>query len=100
MQLHNVHIDEARLAEFCRANHIAELLIFGSITRPDFHDNSDIDVAVTYEPSAGLSLLDFAAHEIKLSELLGHEVHLTERSTIPAKYSDYFLRGAIRAYAA
>lgn len=100
MILHDIQIDEAKLAAFCRANDVAELLIFGSATRSDYGGNSDIDVAITYKPEAKFSLFDFAAHELELTKLLGHEVHLTERSTIPAKYSDYFLRGAIRAYAA
>ncbi|HWB52823.1 MAG TPA: nucleotidyltransferase domain-containing protein [Tepidisphaeraceae bacterium] len=100
MELHDIHIDEAKLAEFCRANHIVELLVFGSATRSDFRNDSDIDVAITYEPNVKISLIDFAAHELDLTKLLGREVHLTERSTIPARYSEHFLRGAITAYAA
>src|SRR5438477_2122924 len=38
------------IAEFCRRHHIRKLALFGSILRPDFRPDSDIDVLVEFEP--------------------------------------------------
>jgi predicted nucleotidyltransferase len=100
MTLHGIHIDDERLADFCRRHSVRELSFFGSVTRDTFQPESDVDVLIAYEPGIRLSLWDFAAHELELTELIGREVHLTERSTIPAQHASYFLRGAVRAYAA
>lgn len=37
---------------------VAELALFGSILRNDFHSGSDVDILVTYEPSAQRGLLE------------------------------------------
>jgi len=38
-----------QLAEFCRGHHIRKLALFGSVLRPDFLPESDIDVLVEFE---------------------------------------------------
>ena len=100
MTLHDVQINEARLAEFCRQRRIRELLIFGSLTRDDFGPDSDVDLAIEYAPDASVSLWDFAGDELDLTDMLGRPVHLTEKKTIPAKLVDLVLKGAVPAYAA
>jgi predicted nucleotidyltransferase len=45
-----IPIDEAALAAFCQRNHIRWLAFFGSVLRPDFRSNSDIDILVDFEP--------------------------------------------------
>ena len=99
MKLHDVEIDEGKLAAFCRANHIRELLIFGSLTGDSFGPASDVDLAIEYEPDAKVSLFEFAGHELELTDMIGRPVHLTERSTIPSRVRDVVLRGAVPAYA-
>ena len=46
----NILFPGDRLAEFCRANGIASLAVFGSALRDDFGPQSDIDLLVEFEP--------------------------------------------------
>jgi hypothetical protein len=63
------------LAEFCRRHHISRLALFGSVLRPDFRPDSDIDVLVEFEPgrTPGFAFFDI---EAELSQLLGRRVDL------------------------
>ncbi len=45
-----IGIDRSRIAEFCQANHIRKLALFGSVLRSDFTTDSDVDVLVEFEP--------------------------------------------------
>ena len=72
----NVSIHHDRLAEFCRANGIAELALFGSVLRDDFGPDSDIDVLVRFEAEARPTLFDFDRMERELAAIFGREVDL------------------------
>ncbi len=63
------------LAEFCRLHHISKLSLFGSVLRPDFRDDSDVDVLVEFEPgeTPGLAFFDI---ETALSDLFERRVDL------------------------
>ena len=67
----NVSISQERLVEFCRANGITRLAIFGSALREDFGPESDIDVLVEFAPGCAPGLLGMAGMEIDLSALFG-----------------------------
>ena len=67
----NVSISQERLVEFCRANGITRLAIFGSALREDFGPESDIDVLVEFAPDRAPGLLGMAGMEIDLSALFG-----------------------------
>jgi len=45
-----IDIDRERLAELCRRHHIRRLALFGSVLRPDFRSDSDVDVLVEFAP--------------------------------------------------
>ncbi len=70
-----VHVQPNTLAEFCRRHHIRRLALFGSVLRPDFRADSDIDVLVEFEPgrTPGLAFFDI---EAELTRLLGRRVDL------------------------
>ena len=74
-----------KVAEFCRANHIRRLALFGSVLRDDFREDSDVDVLVEFEPGH-VPGLAFFRMERELSELLGRKVDLNT----PGFLSDYF----------
>jgi predicted nucleotidyltransferase len=40
------------ISAFCKRHHIQELSLFGSVLRPDFGPDSDIDVLAEFEPEA------------------------------------------------
>ncbi len=60
MGCHGIEIPKARLAEFCRRNHIQRLSLFGSILRDDFGPDSDVDFLVEFEPGQTPSLFTMA----------------------------------------
>ncbi len=80
-----IDIPKAKIAEFCRANHIRRLALFGSVVRDDFREDSDVDVLVEFEPGHVPGLAFFRL-EKELSELLGRNVDLNT----PGFLSDYF----------
>ena len=67
----NIEFDRQALAQFCEANHIRKLSLFGSVLRDDFRPDSDVDLLVEFEPGAKVGLFDIARMEIELSPLFG-----------------------------
>lgn len=75
-------IDHDRLADFCRRWQIAELSLFGSVLRDDFHLASDVDVLVSFEPTAEWGVLDHIAMQEELTGLFGRRVDLVSRRAV------------------
>ena len=71
----HIHVDQKRIAEFCRRHHIRRLSFFGSVLRDDFRPESDVDVLVEFEPERVPGLAFFAMEE-ELSQILGRRVDL------------------------
>lgn len=67
------------IEDFCRQWRISEFALFGSVLRPDFSDDSDVDVLVTFSPEARWSLFDFVAMQDELGALLGRRVDLVSK---------------------
>lgn len=75
----NINVPYGQLAAFCRRWKIEEFALFGSVLRNDFGPESDIDVLVTFDPSAQWSLFNLAAMQLELEEMFGRPVDLVER---------------------
>ena len=88
-----IEIPEKRIAEFCRANHIRKLALFGSVLREDFSDQSDIDVLVEFHDGFTPGL-DFFAFEDELSEILGRRVDLNTKYFLSKYFRDSALADA------
>jgi predicted nucleotidyltransferase len=71
-------LDEA-LAELCQRFYVRELSLFGSVLRDDFHDDSDIDLLVEYEPEARVTLFDHFELEEELQRLMRRKVDLVSK---------------------
>jgi predicted nucleotidyltransferase len=87
-------IPRKRLAEFCQRWRVSELSLFGSALRYDFRANSDIDLLVSFAPSAKVSLFDLVRMQNELKEMFGREVDLVERRAIE-KSENYIRRKSI-----
>jgi hypothetical protein len=81
-----IDIPRDKLASFCRRNGIRRLWVFGSVLRDDFRPDSDLDLLVDFQPDSRAGLLDMAAMEIELSEMIGRKVDLRT----PAEISRHF----------
>ena len=90
----DVSIPMARLSEYCRANGIARLAVFGSALRVDFGPDSDIDLLVEFEPDRTPGLFDFARMEQEFADLFGREVDLVDRLGVE-RSRNYIRRAAI-----
>jgi len=75
MLLHDVEIPERAIAQFCRHHHIQRLAVFGSLLRPEFGPDSDVDFLVEFEPGFAPAL-NFFEMEEELSSLVGRKVDL------------------------
>ncbi|CAG0958852.1 hypothetical protein PHYC_00616 [Phycisphaerales bacterium] len=71
-----IQIPVEQIAAFCRRWRIRELSLFGSVLRPDFGPDSDIDVLVSYEPGVVWDFDDYAAMRDELSRTFGRHVDI------------------------
>jgi predicted nucleotidyltransferase len=97
-QLHDILIDDDRLGNCCRRYGVKRLWLFGSILRPTFRPDSDVDVLVMLDQPIGIFLLGGLTTE--LTELLGRPVHLTTLSSVPDSVQPELLQTARLQYAA
>ncbi len=95
-----IAINEQRIAEFCRRNHIVRLALFGSVLRDDFGPDSDVDVLVEFEPGFPVGLIRMAGMEIELSEILGRKADLRTPNDLSRYFRDKVVAEAEVRYAA
>jgi predicted nucleotidyltransferase len=85
--------DRERIAEFCRQRGIRRLALFGSVLRPDFTADSDVDVLVEFVPAQTPGLFGLARMERELSALFaGRKVDLRT----PEDLSRYFRNDVLK----
>jgi len=81
-RLDRVRAMRPAILELAAKHGMRSLRVFGSVARGDETDTSDLDVLVDVEP--GRSLLDLAAFELDLEDLLGWKVEVvTDRGISP-----------------
>ena len=78
----HIAVPSEQVAAFCQRWRIVELALFGSVLRDDFGPESDVDVLVTFAPSARWSLLDLVRMQEELAAVLGRKVDLVERAAV------------------
>lgn len=74
------HIDA--INNFCRRWKVNELSVFGSTASGTERKDSDIDLMVSFADGAEWSLLDHAAMQQELSDMLGRPVDLVTRQGV------------------
>ena len=90
MTTHNLDLPHDKLADFCRRWDVVELSLFGSVLRPDFRPDSDIDILFRFAPDAQYSLIEHARMQEELEELFGRRIDLVNRRSI--ERSDNWIR--------
>ncbi|MBU0978741.1 MAG: nucleotidyltransferase domain-containing protein [Patescibacteria group bacterium] len=68
------------LIQVAKDNKIDYLALYGSHARGENTDASDIDLLVSFDKKASVSLFDLASIQIKMSEILGKKVDLVTKS--------------------
>jgi predicted nucleotidyltransferase len=78
----HVQISPEQIEEFCRKWKIREFALFGSVLRDDFRADSDVDVLVEFDQSAGHSLFGHVRMQDELADLFGRPVDLVEKGAV------------------
>jgi predicted nucleotidyltransferase len=85
MKLDEKHILEIK--RLCKLNKVKSLSAFGSVTREDFNDNSDIDLVVDFEEDDPYRYTDlYFDLKSKLEDLLKRQVDLIEERGIRNRF--------------
>lgn len=93
-----INIPRNRLVQFCQANRIRRLALFGSVLREDFGPSSDVDVLVEFDADARVGMIRLAALEIELSQILGRKVDLNTPGFLSTYYRERILSEATVQY--
>lgn len=72
------------LEALCRRWSVVELSVFGSVANRTAGPLSDVDVLVSFDPAAKVSLWDVASLRRELETLLGRPVDVLTRSSVEA----------------
>jgi hypothetical protein len=93
LKKHPIMLAHPQIEAFCRRHRIRRLALFGSVLRPDFQPQSDIDVLVEFEPEHTPGLAFFAMQD-ELSQILGHPVDLNTLQFISPHFRQQVLEDA------
>src|SRR3954471_6780333 len=94
-------IDSARIAQFCRSNHIQRLSLYGSVLHDAFRSDSDVDVLIEFETGQEVGLLQMARLEGELSAFLGgRKIDLRTPEELSRCFREQVLATAEEQYAA
>jgi predicted nucleotidyltransferase len=77
-----LEVSPAALAAFCQRWHIVKLEAFGSIVRPDFRAESDVDFLVSFAPGGSPEGFDWFRIQEELTQLVGRKVDLLDRRIV------------------
>lgn len=70
------------LCEFFKDKPVDKVWIFGSFSRGEERDDSDIDIIVAITPNAKFSLIDHSRWIYQLEDLLSRRVDLVKEGTL------------------
>lgn len=77
---------------------LSRLSLFGSTARGQATEESDIDLAVTLDPDAGIDLFRFAAIREQLARILGREVDMIVEPARSMRMQAEIDRDRLRVY--
>lgn len=92
-------IDEETAANFCLRHGIRRLSLFGSVLRPDFRAESDVDVLIEFEPEQTPGFLALSEMQDELTSLIGRKVDLRTPEDLSHYFRDEVLAEAEVRYA-
>ncbi len=97
--LSRIEAPRRKIAQFCRANRIRSLALFGAVLRDDFQPESDVDVLVEFEPGARVGLSFFRMQD-ELSAIMERSVDLNTPASLSRYFRDDVLASAEVLYVA
>ena len=94
----DILIDNKLLEEFCKANGIKKLSLFGSYLKNTYNEESDVDLLVEFEDDTEYGLLDVARMERELSEMTRKKVDLRTSEELSRYFRDKVVKEAVVKY--
>ena len=85
--------NQKKILEIANGHGATEVRIFGSISRGEEREDSDIDLLVTMKPNS--SLFDIIAIKQDLEDLLGREVDVVTEASLSPYFKEEVLKEAI-----
>ncbi len=82
MNENGIIFSEKEVVRISKKYQILILEAFGSVLRSDFTTNSDIDLLITFDENADLSLFDLMDLESELSEMFKRPVDIVEPASL------------------
>lgn len=92
--MERIQVNREELVRLCQEYRITRLALFGSVLRPDFRPDSDVDVLVQFAPDSHYGLLAVSRIQRELSRIFGREVDLVEWEAVE-RSRNYIRRRAI-----
>lgn len=86
MDKYSINLPEDKVIAFCQRWKVTEFAIFGSALRQDFNALSDVDVLVSFDNLAEITLFDLAQMQIELEDLFNRPVDLIEKAALRNPY--------------
>jgi uncharacterized protein len=77
-----IELPMEKIIEFCDRWQVSEFALFGSVLRDDFHQDSDIDVLISFAPDAKRGLTETMQMRDELQEMFGRKVDLIVKAAI------------------
>lgn len=77
-----LNLPHEKIAEFCRKWNVSEFALFGSVLRDDFRPDSDVDVLLTFNPDARISLFDYGPMTDELEAIFGRPVDVVSKEGV------------------
>jgi hypothetical protein len=87
------------LEGLCRKYHVTRLALFGSVSRGEAREDSDLDLLVSFEPGKTPGLGFFMLQE-ELKDVLGHPVDLNTLEDLSRYFREQIIREARVIYEA
>jgi len=95
-----VRIPKRELADFCRRYQVQRLALFGSVLGDEFHADSDVDVLVSFQPTAHVGFITFSRMQRELAGLFKRPVDLVPIDGLKPVIRDSVLSNIEEVYAA
>jgi uncharacterized protein len=77
-----IELPMEKITEFCDRWQVIEFALFGSVLRDDFRPDSDIDVLITFSPTAKRGLTETLQMRDELQAIFDRKVDLIVKAAI------------------
>lgn len=95
-----VDITYDQIEEFCKRRKLRSMALFGSASRGEMNEHSDVDFLVEYDPECHYGYFEIARMEFELEAIIGRRVDLRTKYELSRYFRDEVTRAARVLYLA